>query len=104
LSEDQVQAASEGWGGDSYTASANGDDVVIAWQTEWDSADDAEEFAKALAIRESDRLDADAETDGGTIAVETEDVVVQIVRDGESVTYIQAPDQATVDTVVGELN
>ncbi len=104
LSDDQVQAASEGWGGDSYTASANGDDVVIAWQTEWDSAEDAEEFAKALAIRESDRLDADVETEGDTITVEADDVVVQIVQDGETVQYVQATDQTTLDTVVAELD
>jgi hypothetical protein len=104
LSEDQVQTASEGWGGDAYTASANGDDVVLAWQTEWDTADDAEEFAKALAIRESNRLDADASGEDNVITIETDDRMIQITQDGESVQYLQAPDQGTLDAVVAELD
>jgi hypothetical protein len=104
LSEEQVATASEGWGGDAYTVSATGDELAIAWQTEWDSEEDADEFATALAIRESERLDTDTDDNDGMFTIEADGVVVQIELDGTSVTYIQAPDLETLETVNAELD
>jgi hypothetical protein len=103
LSEEQVTTASEGWAGDAYTVSATGDELAIVWQTEWDSEEDADEFATALAIRESERLDTDTEDNDGVFTIEAEGVVVQVELDGTSVTYIQAPDQETLETVTAEI-
>jgi hypothetical protein len=104
LDDSQVEAASEGWGGDSYSVCATEDELVVAWASAWDSEDDAEEFAKALGVRESERLDADVEEEDGAITIEGADEVIQIVRDGSSVTYVQAPDRATLETVQDSLD
>jgi hypothetical protein len=103
LSDRQVQVASEGWGGDAYTVVATDDEAVIAWNTEWDTEEDAEEFATALAIREAFRLDAEPDEDGDSVIIVADEEVVQIVRDGAAVTYVQAPDAAILDTVLAEL-
>ncbi|MBA2467943.1 MAG: hypothetical protein H0V37_00905 [Chloroflexia bacterium] len=100
LSERQVEVASEGWGGDAYTVSATEDEEVIVWQSEWDSTEDAEEFGLALAARESTRLDADADAEGDTFSIVADDVFVEITVDGTSVSYIQVPDEATLDLVL----
>jgi len=99
LSDQQVEEAAAGWGGDSYTVAASGDDVVVAWQSTWDSDDDAEQFAKALAVRESARFDGDTSAEGETVTIESDEAVVQIVIDGDTVTYLQAPDAATLEAV-----
>ena len=103
MSEDQVQVASEGWGGDAYTVVANDDDAVIAWSTEWDTEEDAAEFATALAVREGFRLDADPEAEGDSVLILADEAVVQIVLDGTAVTYVQAPDGKTLEAVLEAL-
>ena len=99
LSDRQVTAAHEGWGGDAYVALTNEDGTAIAWDTAWDSEDDADEFFRALVVRESERLDADVERDGGTVTIEGDEAVVQIIHDGETVTYLLGPDLETVETM-----
>lgn len=93
----QVERASEGWGGDAYAVATSDTGEVILWQSEWDTPDDAEEFAKALASRESVRLDAEAEADGDTVRIEAGDTLSQITVSGTSVTFVQAPDEATLE-------
>lgn len=104
LNESQVRIASEGWGGDAYTAVATEDEVVIAWSSEWDTEEDAEEFARAIALREGYRLDAEPEEDEGVVTIEADGIVIQIVQDGTSVTYVQAPDNDILDSVLAELD
>jgi hypothetical protein len=105
LSDEQVERGSEGWGGDTYTVAANADDeVVVAWQSTWDSDDDAEQFANVLAVRETKRFDADGDSEGDTVTIESDEAVVHIIRDGDTVTYVQAPDQAAVTTVLDGLD
>lgn len=100
LSGRQITTASEGWGGDAYAVASSDAGEAILWQSEWDTDDDAEEFAMALANREATRLDADAEEDGGTYTVSADGVEVVVEVDGTSVTYAQAPDAETLDLIV----
>lgn len=101
ISDDEAADAAAGWGGDRYVVVGNADQTAIAWQTTWDSENDAQEFAKAMADREADRLRVDAsELDGGVgYAFATDGEVVQILVDGEDVTYLSAPDATTLATV-----
>ncbi len=100
LSEEQVTTASEGWGGDAYAVTSSDDGEAILWRSEWDSEDDADEFATALGNRESIRLDAEASSEGETYLIESDDAIVQIVVDGSAVTYVSAPDQETLDLIL----
>lgn len=102
ISDEEAQDAAAGWGGDRYVVVGNADETAIAWQTVWDSEDDADEFARVMAERESDRLGGDAETldDGAGYSFVTDSEVVQILIDGKNVTYVSAPDTATLATVL----
>ncbi len=102
LSEEQVNTASEGWGGDAYAAVTSDAGEAILWETEWDSEDDADEFATALGNRESVRLDADATSEGDAYVIESEDALVHIAVDETAVTYIYAPDQETLDVILAD--
>jgi hypothetical protein len=96
-----VTAAHEGWGGDAYIALTDNEGTAIAWETAWDSGADADEFFRALVVRESERLDADVERDGSTVTIEGDDAVVRIINDGDTVTYLMGSDVETVETMAG---
>jgi hypothetical protein len=99
VSARQAEQAAEGWGGDTYTVVGTEDEDVIVWDSEWDTEDDATEFAESLIVRESGRIDASAESEGTTTIISSGDVVVRVVVDGTSVSYVSAPDQAVLDQV-----
>jgi hypothetical protein len=103
LTEKQVERASEGWAGDSYVVSGTNEDVAIVWESSWESEEDAAEFMRALAIREGGRLDAEISEEGDSIVLTGDGLTVMIVQDGSGVTYIQAPDRETVDTIVANM-
>lgn len=90
LSAKQIERASNGWGGDRYSVVASDDDLAVIWETAWDSEQDATEFARALAIREVERLDGKVTTEGNSTLIEADGVVIRITQDGESVSYLQA--------------
>ena len=48
ISDDQADSAAAGWDGGEYRAWANGDEVAVLLQTEWDTANDASAFAGAM--------------------------------------------------------
>ena len=103
LSDEQVELAAAGWGGDAYAVMAAGDDVAIVWNTTWDSEDDAGEFARAMVVREGQRLDGEVSTEGTATMIVGDGVVVRISQDGEAVSYLQAPDMATMEKMVDGL-
>ena len=48
LDDDAAAAAASGWGGGTYRAWSNGEDVAVIMSTVWDTPKDAEEFSSAL--------------------------------------------------------
>ncbi len=102
ISDEEAQDAAAGWGGDRYVVVGNADETAIAWQTTWDSEDDADEFARVMAERETDRLGVEATTldDGAGYEFTTDGEVVQLLVDGKNVTYLSAPDVGTFETVM----
>jgi hypothetical protein len=48
LTDDVAEAAAAGWGGGTYRAWSDGDDVAVIMSTEWDTPEDAQEFSDAL--------------------------------------------------------
>lgn len=99
VSARQAEQAAEGWGGDTYTVVGTEDRDVIVWNSEWDTEDDALEFAESLVVRESGRIGASAESEGPTTLISSDDVTVRVVVDGTSVSYVSAPDQELLDQV-----
>lgn len=99
VSERQAREAAAGWGGDSYTVVGTNDQDVILWNSEWDTEEDAAEFAETLGVRESGRLEASVESNDGATTIISSDTVVRIIVDGTSVSYVAAPDQTVLDQV-----
>lgn len=99
VSARQAEQAAEGWGGDTYTVVGTEDRDVIVWHSEWDTEDDAMEFAESLAVRESGRLGTSAESEGSTTTISSDDVTVRVVVDGTSVSYVSVPDQELLDQI-----
>lgn len=99
VSSGTAEDAAEGWGGDRYTVVGTDEQAVILWNSVWDSEDDAQEFANTLAEREADRLEASADENGTITVVESDQGVVQIQVNGDTVSYIFAPDREILDTV-----
>ncbi|MGC4192532.1 MAG: Hvo_1808 family surface protein [Thermomicrobiales bacterium] len=102
ISDDEAADAAAGWSGDRYVVVGNENDTAIYWDTVWDSEDDANEFAHTLIEREADRLGASTtslESGTGT-AIVKDDETVHVVVDGMHVTYVSAPDEQTLNTVV----
>ncbi|HYJ12519.1 MAG TPA: hypothetical protein VEW66_02950 [Thermomicrobiales bacterium] len=96
LSDEQAELSAAGWGGDAYSVIANEDELAILWNTAWDSEEDAEEFARAMAVREGHRFDGEVTTNGDETLIEGDGVVVRIVQQGTDVTYQQATDLDTL--------
>lgn len=94
-----AQDAAEGWGGDRYVVAGTEDEIALVWATEWDSAEDAEEFFGVLGVHESKRFGADKIDEDMVITFGTDDIAGEIRLDGTSVTYVLAPDMATVDAL-----
>ncbi|MGC4106135.1 MAG: hypothetical protein QM753_07235 [Thermomicrobiales bacterium] len=102
ISDEEAQDAAAGWGGDHYVVVGDADDTAIYWATVWDSEDDANEFARTLIERETDRLGAETSPLGsGTgTAIVTDEETVHILVDGTHVTYVSAPDEKTLETLI----
>lgn len=99
VSSRQAEQAAAGWGGDRYTVVGTEDRDVIVWNSEWDTEQDAAEFAETLGVRESGRLEASADGGENTTMIVSSDEVVRIVIEGTTVSYVSAPDQAVLDQV-----
>ena len=48
VAEDAAESAAAGWGGGTYRAWSDGDDVAVVMSTVWDTPEDAREFSEAL--------------------------------------------------------
>lgn len=99
VSSSDAEDAADGWGGDRYTVVGTSDQTVILWNTVWDTDDDAAEFAGTLVERETGRLNASADENGSVTIIESDQGVVEVRVDGDSVSYIFAPSQEVLDAV-----
>lgn len=91
--------AAEGWGGDQYVVAATDDETALVWATEWDSEQDANEFFEVLGVHEAKRFDAEKSDEGTVSTFSTDTLAGKIRLDGTNVTYVLAPDMATVDAL-----
>lgn len=99
VSSSDAEDAADGWGGDRYTVVGTSDQTVTLWNTVWDTDDDAAEFAETLVERETGRLNASADENGSVTVIESDQGVVEVRVDGDSVSYIFAPSQEVLDAV-----
>lgn len=102
ISDDEAADAAAGWGGDHYVVVGDATQTAIYWDTVWDNEDEANQFARTMIERETDRLGVDTSSlDSATgAAVVTESETVHILVDGKRVTYASAPDEQILDTLI----
>lgn len=98
----EAEGAAAGWDGDQYAFYTNDDQEVIAWQTVWDSEDDAAEFATSLQAYDEFRFGTTYSGEE-TLSLETETDAARIVVDGTTVSYVLATDVALADQIMSEL-
>ncbi len=91
LDSEDAEAAAAGWDGDGFALWSKGEQDLVAWQSVWDSTDDAEQFAAALREYDEARFDAQYEEQDGQYSLSTGEQVALIRQDGERVHYVLAP-------------
>ena len=95
--ESALDAAS-GWGGDQVVVAGTDDELAMVWSTEWDTAEDAQEFFTILRTHEVKRFSGEESPDSTdtTFRFSNEEFAGEIRMDGTNVTYVLAPDEAMV--------
>lgn len=100
MPEEQAVSVGEGWGGDTYIVAGTDTQDAVHWASVWETSEDAQEFAQGFALYESERWDVVPNyVEDNVIRFESDGVVAQIELEGDSVTYLQAPDQQTLDII-----
>jgi hypothetical protein len=100
----QAQEAAAGWGGDRYVVYFNEDTVqtVMVLRTIWESDSEAEEFSTAFQEYAGSRFGTPSSEQGEISTWEDSSGRTEFRRDGDTTTWILAPDQETAQQV-GEL-
>jgi hypothetical protein len=100
----QAQEAAEGWGGDRYVVYFNEDtgQTVMVLRSIWESDSEAEEFSTAFQEYAGSRFGTPSSEQGGISTWEDSTGRTELRRDGDTTTWILAPDQETAQQV-GEL-
>lgn len=80
-----------GWDGDRYALYTNRDYEVLIWETVWDTAKDAEEFAAALRAYDEGRFKSQYKGRGDTLTLVSAARAAIIVQDRLRVRYVMAP-------------
>jgi hypothetical protein len=101
LETSRAQEAAAGWGGDSYVVYINDDSgqTVMVLHTIWESNGDADEFSTAFQEYARGRFGSPASGQGDITTWEDAAGRTEFRRDGETTTWILAPDQETALTV-----
>jgi hypothetical protein len=102
LDASEAAPAVEGWGGDRcivyYDESAKR--TVLFLRTVWDTAADSEEFLDAYVLYADARFEHEADQIADGLACWQGVDVLCAAWEGDTVTVVLGPDQATVDTVL----
>lgn len=101
MSDEQAERAAAGWNGDTYVVAGTETEDAIHWVSEWESEQDALEFARSWALYETERWGASPEyVAENVMAFEADGVVSRIILDGVTVTYVMAPSAAMADAIL----
>lgn len=100
LKEGDASAAAEGWGGDAYVVYHNTDigSTIMVLHTLWDTSNDADEFADAFQDYANARFGTSS-TEGW----QGNDGYHTFVQEGDTTTWILAPDAETAQMVKDSL-
>jgi hypothetical protein len=100
---EEATTAATGWDGDQYASWTDGDQIVIVWQSAWDSEVDAVEFADAMSAYDAGRSGVAAHDSASGTAIDGGEWSSRIVRTGDEVTYVLAPTAELADDVLAHV-
>ncbi|HEV2128361.1 MAG TPA: hypothetical protein VGR22_07080 [Thermomicrobiales bacterium] len=101
MGEEQAERAAAGWGGDTYLVAGTDTEDAILWESAWDTPQDAEEFARAWALYETERWGVGPTyVADNVLQFETDEVVTRVILDGDEVTYAMAPNVEMLETIL----
>ena len=93
LSEDEVELAAAGWGGDTYRAWDVGGKTLVVWRSEWDRAADAREFQEAV-LRRLERTHGAKKNLEGAALFARSGWLMAVAASGDAVTIVSTDDPA----------
>lgn len=100
MSDAQAVRAAAGWNGDTYVVAGTETEDAIHWVSEWETDQDASEFARSWALYETERWGVSPEyISANVMQFEADGVVSRIVLDGTTVTYLMAPSVELLETI-----
>ena len=104
LSEQQVDTAVTGWGGDKYATYYNeaDDALVTILRITWDTAQDSTEFAALYPNYPARLFNVEGEIGNGRECWQGDDVIC-LVQDGLETVIVRAPDLGTATAVLEQL-
>ncbi|HFE67336.1 MAG TPA: hypothetical protein ENJ93_08740 [Chloroflexi bacterium] len=104
LSEQQVDTAVTGWGGDKYATYYNeaDDALVTVLRIAWDTAQDSTEFAALYPNYPARLFKTEGEIANGRECWQGDDVIC-LAQDGRETVIVRAPDMETAVTVLESL-
>lgn len=97
IEETLALSAADGWGGDAYVllVDEENNQVVFVLQTTWDTSEDADEFEQAFRMYSGLRYGMPISDQLILVAWNTSQGYTEFHRDGNTTTWIVAPDAAT---------
>jgi hypothetical protein len=108
IDEEEAAQAAAGWGGDAYVVYYNTDQnaIMMVLHTQWDSAQEADEFARAFQEYASGRFGPPESDASGFISWQASDSFHAFYTEDDVTTWILAPDaglaQGIWQTISGE--
>jgi hypothetical protein len=103
LDTDTAGTAAEGWGGDAYAAYYNEQsrETVMVLSYDWDTLNDADEFASVLVQYGTARFGQPVSSDAGQTAWEYSGGYAIFRQTGHGTLWVLAPSQAAAEAVWG---
>ena len=93
--DDEVERAAAGWGGDAYRAWDVGGKTLLVWRTEWDRAEDAREFEQTV-LRRLERTHGARKRLEGAALFARAGWLMAVAGGGDAVTIVSSDDPALV--------
>jgi hypothetical protein len=103
LDDNTAQSAAAGWGGDNYVVLHNDatGQTAFVMKTDWDTSNDAAEFASAFEKYANARYGVTSTKQGNTSTWTYDGGVTTLYLSGDTTIWISAPDTASIQTLTG---
>lgn len=101
LSNEDAMAASEGWGGDRYVIfeQKEGEGTVLAYRSEWDTIEDANEFWQYFGRYGQSRWGEPEQERADYLSWNSTEGIVVMAKNEDTVLWLMTPDEAVMEKI-----